>query len=771
MNRPLYTAIAATALLLSACAPALRTSSAVDPLPTSQDQFWASLRSLCERAAAGRLLQAPAGDTQIDPAAALVVHFRECGRDELRFPLHVDANRSRTWVFIRHEGHLELRHDHRRADGTEDTNTWYGAATLEGGTATRQEFVTERNGVRSGWRVEIEPGRRFTYGTIRDGAWRHHLEFDLTRPAPVPPPPWGHDVRPSQRPGQIRTQLAPAAEFAAIQEELREFRRIDRSLPLPGGVDPRYSDRLGSVSIAAFEEERRVLERLLARLSALDRAALDRSTAIDAQILEQQLASRAAELAHRGYLLPLGSRSGFHFSFAGTPLTGRFDTVRDYDRYIGRMQSFLEHTRQQIALLREGIRTGIVMPRAVLDGYDATAGDHVTTSAEQSAFHAPLERIPPAVAAADRERILRDGRAAIEQSVLPAFRELRDFLRDEYVPAARPTLGVTDLPDGASYYAHRVRMYTTLDLTAADVHAIGQREVAAIRAEMDRIRERVGFSGTHLEFIQWLRDDPRFTARTEGEYLALVAWAAKLMDGELPRLFRVLPRTPYGVRPMPAHIAPRQSAGYYDRGTPGGTQAGWVNINTSLLHTRPTWVTRALAFHEGVPGHHLQIMLTQENDAISDLRRGGGVTAFVEGWGLYAERLGLDVGLYDDPFDLFGMWSYQIWRACRLVVDTGMHALGWDRQRAIDFMAENTGMAPEAVAAEIDRHITEPGQGLAYSIGSLEIGALRAAAESALGDRFDIREFHDVVLRNGPLPLLILRQEVERWIEERRTRS
>jgi uncharacterized protein (DUF885 family) len=575
----------------------------------------------------------------------------------------------------------------------------------------------------------------------------------------IPPQSW------AQQPA------VPAAEaqLAAVHDELREYRARDRSLPLPEGADDRYNARLGAVSIEMFEEERRTLEALRERLTGIDRSVLGRHAAIDAQVLDLQLRNRIAELAHRGYLLPLGSRSGFHFSFAGVPETGRFETVRDYDRYIGRMQSFLEHTRQQIGLLREGIRVGMVMPRAVLDGYDETAGQHVAPTAEESAFFRPLERMPAAFPADERERILHDGSAAIATSVLPAFRELRDFLRDEYIPAARPTLGVTDLPDGESYYAHRVRMYTTLDLTASEVHEIGLREVAGIRAEMDRIRERVGFAGSHLEFIDWLRADPRFTASTEEEYLTLVAWAAKQMDGQLPRLFRVLPRTPYGVRPMPAHIAPRQSAGYYDRGTPGGTQAGWVNINTSLLHTRPTWVTRALAFHEGVPGHHLQIMLTQENQELSELRRSGGVTAFVEGWGLYAERLGLDVGLYDDPYDLFGMWSYQIWRACRLVVDTGMHALGWDRQRAIDFMAENTGMAPEAVAAEIDRHITEPGQGLAYSIGSLEISALRARAVQALGDGFDIREFHDVVLRNGPLPLLILRDEVEAWIESHPT--
>jgi len=243
------------------------------------------------------------------------------------------------------------------------------------------------------------------------------------------------------------------------------------------------------------------------------------------------------------------------------------------------------------------------------------------------------------------------------------------------------------------------------------------------------------------------------------------------MEGNLPRLFRRLPVTPYGVRAMPAHVAPRQSAGFYDRGDADGSAGGWVNINTSMLHTRPTWVARPLAYHEGAPGHHLQIMLALENPEISEFRRGAGVTVFVEGWGLYAERLGLEVGLYGDPYDRFGMWSYQIWRACRLVVDTGMHAFGWDRQRAIDFMAENTGMAPEAVAAEIDRHITEPGQGLAYTMGELVISRLRTQAEEVLGERFDLREYHDVVLRNGAIPLSILEEAVATWLAQAAERT
>jgi uncharacterized protein (DUF885 family) len=558
---------------------------------------------------------------------------------------------------------------------------------------------------------------------------------------------------------------------AALADSIAAVRRGGEPLPVPPGVDPRYFARLNSVSLDAFAEELSALERIRELSRRIDRLGLERSDALDLEILDLQLQNRVAELRYRGYLLPLGSRSGFHFNFAGLPERSEFATVEDYDRYIARMQSFLEHTRQQIELLREGIRTGMVMPRAVLDGYEETAAQHVTADPWESPFAEPLERVPTGFSSSDRERIRRDGLDAIRESVIPAFAELAAFFVEEYIPAARSELGVVALPDGRAYYEHRVRMYTTLEISPEEVHAIGRDLVASIRREMDGIREEVGFDGDHDAFVEHLRTHPRFSVATENEYLALVSHAAKLMDGHAPRLFSRLPRTPYGVRPMPAHVAARQSAGYYDRGNPDGSRAGWVNINTSMLPSRPTWAARALAFHEGMPGHHLQIMLALEDEALSAVRRNASITVFVEGWGLYAERLGLDVGLYDDPYDRFGMWSYQIWRACRLVVDTGMHALGWSRGEAIDFMARNTGMTVEAVTAEIDRHITEPGQGLAYTMGELVISELRREAEERLGEDFDIRRFHDAVLRNGTLSLPLLRAEVTAWIDASAARN
>jgi uncharacterized protein (DUF885 family) len=569
--------------------------------------------------------------------------------------------------------------------------------------------------------------------------------------------------------------LGVAAQNSAADRELleimalvRDVQRTDNTLPVPPGVDERYSDRLGAVSTELLGNELQALSGLAARLAELDREQLSAESATDVEILSLQLRDRVNELKYRGYLLPIGSRYGFHFGFASGPESRTFRTVADYDSYIARLQSFPEHTRQQIELMREGLARGWVLPAAVLVDYEMTAGQHVVEAPESSGFWAPFTRLPDGIPSADRERILRDGRAGVGDTI-EGYRALFEFFRDEYVPAGRPTLGVADLPDGGrEFYEHRVRRYTTLDISPEEVHEIGLEQVSSIRAAMEEIRAEVGFTGNWEAFLEFLRTDPQFYVDTSDEYLAYVSLAAKQMEGHLPELFRELPRTPYGMRAIPAHVAPRHSAGYYDRGNADGTRGGWVNINTSQLDQRPLWVARALAYHEGVPGHHLQIMLLQESPTLSEFRRRAGSTVFTEGWGLYAEKLGLDVGLMDDPYDRFGMWSYQIWRACRLVVDTGMHALGWTRAQAIEYMADSTGMGIGPVTAEIDRHITEPGQGLAYTMGELEITALRQQASDRLGAEFDLREFHDVVLRGGSLPLSILRARVLAWIDEQK---
>jgi uncharacterized protein (DUF885 family) len=382
-------------------------------------------------------------------------------------------------------------------------------------------------------------------------------------------------------------------------------------------------------------------------------------------------------------------------------------------------------------------------------------------------FYDPLRAIPSDIAQGDRDRIIRDATSAIQASVLPAYRDLLLFLETEYRPKAQASLSVQAWPEGRRFYEHRVKRYTTLAVTPEEVHQTGLEQVARLRREMETTAKRAGFQDV-AGFIAFLQSDRRFRAATAEEYLSAVALVAKRMDGELPRLFKKLPRTPYGLRAIPELIAPRQSAGFYSRGAADGSRAGFVNINTSELSSRPLYVVEPLAFHEGSPGHHLQIMLTLENPDLSPFRRNLSTTVFVEGWGLYAERLGQEVGFAADPYSEFGLHTYQIWRAVRLVVDTGIHALGWTREKAVEYMGSHTGFSPFFAAAEVDRHITEAGQGLAYTIGELKISALRREAESELGPKFDIREFHDAVLRNGAVPLDILEREVRLWIQASR---
>lgn len=552
--------------------------------------------------------------------------------------------------------------------------------------------------------------------------------------------------------------------FGQLLAEVQAFRGRGFRLPLPDGVPSRYSGRLEDVSAARFTREGEALAGFARRLDAIDRSALPASTQIDAEILFRQLRDRREEIRHRAYEIPIGSREGFHFDVPSWPDRSPFTTVRHYDDYIARLQSFAVHAGQRIDAMRAGLKAGRTMPRALLEGYDEPVSVQIADDVTTSPMYVPFTQIPAAFSPEDRERIVRDGAAALRESLMPGLRAFRDFLRNEYIPGARTTLGLSALNDGEAFYRHRIRMHTTLELSPREVHDIGLREVARVRAEMERVKTRAGFSGSLAEFFTFLQTDPRFRVDTEEDYLKAVSWAAKRMDGELPRLFSVLPRAPYGVRAIPERIALRQSAGYYDSGAPDGSRAGWVNINTSDLAARPLYVAEALAFHEGVPGHHLQIMRTQENTALSPFRRGLGITVFTEGWGLYAERLGRDVGFYQDPYSDFGRLTYEIWRAVRLVVDSGVHAFGWTREQGIAYMAENTGFQRGPATAETDRHITEAGQGLAYTFGLLKILELRAEAEAKLGSRFDIRAFHEAILRQGPLPLDLLEREVRAWI-------
>ena len=550
----------------------------------------------------------------------------------------------------------------------------------------------------------------------------------------------------------------------AVVAEAWERDLVENPLLATAVGDHRFDDRLPSMARADLERRAEGARRLLERLLAVDPSGLAPTDRVSHRMLERQLRDELAAHAFGDWRAPLTSDSGFHTEIALLPRQVPLATVRDYERYVARLRAIPAYFDQQEALLREGLRTGFTLPRVVLDGYDGTIGTHAGAAPETSVFWAPFEALPPGLPEPEKERLRAAGRAAIVEAVLPAYRSLLDFFTRAYLPGARTTIAAADLPDGRAYYEWLVTRYTTLDTTSEAVHALGLREVERIQGEMQDVIRQVGFAGTFPAFLEHLRTDPRFYARTEEDLLKQAAWIAKRMDGRLPSLFRRLPRQPYGVEPVPPDLAPKYTGGRYVPAPLDGTRAGTYWVNTYALESRPLYTLEALTLHESVPGHHLQIALAKEIEGLPAFRRHAYVDAFGEGWGLYAERLGLEAGFYTDPYSNFGRLSYEMWRACRLVVDTGLHAKGWSRSQAVEYLAARSALSRHEIATEVDRYISWPGQALAYKMGELKIRELRARAEKALGPAFDLRSFHDAVLEQGAVPLSVLEERIDAFI-------
>jgi uncharacterized protein (DUF885 family) len=556
-----------------------------------------------------------------------------------------------------------------------------------------------------------------------------------------------------------------AGALRQLFDEYWEFKLRDD--PLAASIfygDHRYDDLLPATRPEDYERRQVALEEFLARLEGIDRAGLAHADATNHGILTTLLRNEIAEYRHRGYFLPLNKTGSFADGFAELPSMLALTTGEDYEHYLARLRGFAAYVDGYISTMRAGLAAGFRPARATLDGVEATLAQHVVEDPEHSRLWAPFAHLPTSIDGATSARLVEAGRAAIHDSVVPGYVALLRFVREEYLPAAREEVGAGALPDGRAFYEHRIRYFTTLNLDPEAIHQTGMEEVRRIRAEMEALIARVGFQGDLHGFIEHLRTDPRFYAETPDALMKEVAYILKRIDGELPRLFRTLPRSPYGIRPVPEDTAPHTTTAYYQPPAGDGSRAGYYYVNTYDLRSRPLYELEALSLHEAVPGHHLQIALQMELGDVPAFRRFDFITSFIEGWALYAERLGLEVGFYRDPYSDFGRLIYEMWRACRLVVDTGMHALGWTRQRAIDFMAEHTALTPLNIANEVDRYIAWPGQALAYKLGELKIRELRARAEAQLGERFDLRAFHDVVLLSGSVPLDMLEANVMAWL-------
>lgn len=523
----------------------------------------------------------------------------------------------------------------------------------------------------------------------------------------------------------------------------------------------RMNGKLPSFSEAAYQRRAAYNESVLTRLAAIDPDGLAGQDRISYKIFRYERLTERDSYAQLDRYFPLNALFGYHSYFANAPANMAFLTAADYDNYLVSLADFPGYNAEHIAILRKAAALGYAQYCDSMQGYAETISRHIVPKPEASALFGPFRRFPAAVAMDDRATYAATGAALIRDKVIPEYRKLLAVYNDEYLPRCRTTAGITSVPGGAEYYAWLLRYFTTTDMTPAAIHELGMAELARIRGEMEVIIEKVGFAGDFAEFLDYLRAEPKFFAKTPLELLSRTALIAKTAEGEAPRFFTVLPRTPYNIKPSGGRGA------YYVTSTGDGKTPGTFFIGTDNLQAEPLYGLTALTLHEGVPGHHLQGALALELD-LPAFRRSIYHAAYGEGWGLYAERLGLEMGMYSDPYDNFGRLTYEAWRAARLVVDTGIHVFGWTRDRAIRFMLDNTALTEPEVVAQIDRYITWPAQATSYKIGEIRIRALRERAESELGARFDIRRFHDTVIGNGSVPIAVLEEIVDEWVAAER---
>ena len=541
----------------------------------------------------------------------------------------------------------------------------------------------------------------------------------------------------------------------ALADEYYDYNLAEYGMTETESGSTEWGERLWSVTPEAQQARAARYAQILERLDTIDAEALSAEARTNALVLRTLLESDIGDARFSEWEMPLNSDSNFWSYLAGR---SAFSTVEDYENYIARMNDLPRYFAEQTANARAGLERGFSVPRVTLEGRDASIAAYVVKAPEESPFWKPFESMPERFSEADRERLATAGRAAIVDQVTPAYRDLLTFFRETYLPETRTTLGASEFPEGEAYYAQQIRQYTTLDLTAEEIHQIGLEEVARITAEMEKAKDDAGFTGTLAEFIAFLRTDPQFVADTPDELMGVAAYTSKRVDDKLGEYFGFLPRYRHGLRPVDPAIAPFYTAGR------GGLE--YCQINTHDLPSRPVYNVPALTMHECAPGHSFQAAIALEQDEAPRFRRQTYFSGFGEGWGLYTEYLGNEMGIYRTPYERFGQLSYEMWRAARLVIDTGIHHYGWSREQAVDYLSSHTALSEREVGTEIDRYISWPGQALAYKLGEMTIRRVRSEAEEALGENFDIRKFHDVVLSLGSVPLPALEERIDAFIAD-----
>ena len=525
---------------------------------------------------------------------------------------------------------------------------------------------------------------------------------------------------------------------------------------------------LGNFSENHFKQEKEFALNILSKLSKIDVNKLDENDNISYELLSFVLNDIIAYYDFERFLNPLLSDSGFHSS-----LVYNVRPLYDYEQvknYLNKLNSIPQYVDQYLPLLRRGIEKGVSQPLIIFNGYESTYDDHITDNYESNYFYSPFKNLPKDLSQAHKDSILIEAKKAIEKNVVPQFVRIKEFFEKEYYPNTRKTIGVSETPNGYEFYQNRINYYTTSkNYTADEIHQIGLNEVSRIKKEMIKIIEELRFKGSFEEFFKFLRTDSQFYAKTPEALLMYARDISKRADEQLPRFFKTLPRKPYGVAPVPDAIAPKYTGGRYVGTSKNSTNPGYYWVNTYDLKSRTLYTIPALTVHEAVPGHHLQSALNNElGDSIPKFRRNLYLSAYGEGWGLYTEFLADEMGIYTTPYEQFGKFTYEMWRACRLVIDTGIHAKGWSREEAVNFMSKNTALSLHEVNTEIDRYISWPGQALSYKIGELKIRQLRNKAKKELKEKFDIREFHEKILEYGTVTLSTLERRINNYISEKK---